>query len=168
MSSYLILVLFVVVIVIGTINKVNCFDSFLKGSKQGLTSTINMFSSLLTFTIAITLLLNCGIIEFLKNKLNFDYSLILIQAFVRPMSSSASLSIMTQIYSQYGVDSLKSIISSMIHYVSDASLYIIPFYCSYYNIKKYDKILCFGLIINIFSYLVSIVIVILFYKFIVL
>ena len=166
MSSYLVLILFVLVIVIGRFNKVNCFDCFLKGSKQGLTSTINMFSSLLTFTIAITLLLNCGIIELLKDKLNFDYGLILIQGLVRPMSSSASLSIMTQIYNQCGVDSFKGILSAMIHYVSDASLYIIPFYCSYYGIKKYDKILCLGLFINILSYLVAIVVVILFYKFI--
>ena len=56
---------------------------------------------------------------------------------------------MTQIYNQCGVDSFKGILSAMIHYVSDASLYIIPFYCSYYGIKKYDKILCLGLFINI-------------------
>ena len=166
MSSYLICILFILIILIGMINKVNCFDSFLAGSKQGLTSTINMFSSLLSFTVAITLLLNCGIIEFLKEKINFDYSLILIQGLVRPMSASASLAIMLEIYNEYGVDDFKSLLSTMIHYVSDASLYIIPFYCSYYKITKYDKIVFLGFIINIISYLSAIIIIIIFYKFI--
>lgn len=166
MSSYLILFITITVVVVGMVNKVNCFDSFYQGTKNGLTSTINMFSSLLTFTIAITLLMNCGIIDFLKDKLNFDYSLILIQCIVRPMSSSASLSIMSEVYIQYGIDSFKGLLSTMIHYVSDASLYIIPFYCSYYNIKKYDRILFLGIIINVISYLLSIIIICTFYFYI--
>lgn len=164
MSSYLIIIIFLIIILVGLKNKVNCFDSFLVGSKSGLTSTINMFSSLLSFMVAITLLLNCGIIDFLKEKINFDFALIVIQILIRPMSSSASLSIMLEIYNQYGVDDFKSLISTMIHYVTDASLYIIPFYCGYINFKKYDKVLILGYIINIFSYLFAILIICIFYK----
>ena len=164
MSSYLIIFIFLSIIIIGSINKINCFDSFMVGCKRGITTSVNMFSTLLVFTISLSFLLNCGLIEFLKEKLNFDYSLIIIQCLVRPMSSSASLSIMTEIYNNSGVDSFKGLLSSMIHYISDASLYIIPFYCELINFKKYNKILVLGFIINICSYIISFLLIILFYK----
>lgn len=164
MSGYLIILIILVILIVGLVNKVNCFDSFYNGAKNGFTITINMFSSLLTFTLAISLFLNCGIIEYLKNNINFDYPLILIQCIVRPMSSSSSLSIMNEIYNNEGVDSFMGILSTMIHYISDSSIYIIPFYCSYFKIKKYERILLFGIIINVISYLIAIIIVIIFYK----
>lgn len=162
MSSYLILFIIVIIFLIGIKNKVNCFDSFLVGAKDGIKTSINMFSSLLVFMIALQLFLSSGIIVFIEKQVNFEYSLILIQMFVRPLSSSSSLSIMTNIYNLYGVDSFIAIVSTMIHYVSDASIYLIPFYCGIYNIKKYDRILFYGIVVNIISYILAILICILF------
>ena len=38
MSSYLILFITITVVVVGMVNKVNCFDSFYQGTKNGLTA----------------------------------------------------------------------------------------------------------------------------------
>lgn len=162
MSEYLIVFIFFIILVIGSIKKVNCFSEFMIGAKEGLYTTVNMFGSLLTFSVAISFLFSSGIIEFLEEKFDFEYGLILIQMIIRPISSSSSLSIMMQCYESYGVDSLIGLLSTGIHYVSDASLYIIPFYCSLIDFKKYDKLLILGIIVNVFSYIVVIIVIVLF------
>lgn len=159
MSNYLIIFLFCFIIVYGAYHKVKVYDAFLEGAKSGLTSTINMFESLLSFSVAISLLLSSGIIEFFQNKMSFSYSLIVLQSFIRPFSSSASLSIMLELYGKYGADDLKSIISTMIHYISDASFYIIPFYFGMNKIKNNDRLILLGFLINMISYVIVIIII---------
>lgn len=166
MSNYLIIIIFLIVLLLGYFQKVNCFEAFLEGSKEGLKTAVNMFSSLLTFTIAISLLFSSGLIDKLQEIISFDYGIILIQVIIRPLSSSSSLSILMKCYETYGIDSFISLISTGIHYVSDASFYIIPFYCSLYSIKKYEKILLLGLIINIISYIIVILIITFYYIFV--
>lgn len=162
MSNYLIISIIILILIVGYIKKVNCFSEFMDGAKEGLRTTVNMFGSLLTFSVAVSFLFSSGIIEFLEEKLSFDYGLIIIQMIIRPISSSSSLSILMSCYEKYGVDSLIGLLSTGIHYVSDASLYIIPFYCSLIDFKKYDKLLILGVIVNIFSYVVVIILFILF------
>lgn len=164
MSQYIFLMLFILLLIFGLYKKVNCYKCFLDGAKEGVVTTINMFSSLLTFMIAITFLTSSGIIEYLSNKFNFNYGMIAIQILIRPISSSSSLSILLDCYNNYGSDSLISIISTMVHYASDASLYIIPFYFNIFGIKENNRILLLGLFTNIFSYIISILLVILFYN----
>lgn len=154
MSNYLIIIIFLFILLVGCLQKVNCFNAFREGSKEGLKTAINMFESLLTFTIAISLLFSSGLIDKLQEVLSFDYGILLVQVLIRPLSSSSSLSILMTCYETYGVDSFISLVSTGIHYISDASFYIIPFYCSLYNIKKYEKILILGLFINIISYII--------------
>lgn len=155
----LILFIFIIILIIGFIKKINCYETFLEGSFEGLHNTVNMFSTLLTFQVAISIFTSSGIIEFLENKLSFNYSYLIIQMIVRPFSSSSSLSIMLKCYELYGSDGFISLLSTGIHYISDASIYIIPFYLSTINIKKFDKLLLLGLFVNLFSYFVVILLI---------
>lgn len=162
MNNYIIITLLIIVFIIGLKNKVNCYESFIEGVKEGTKISVNMFSNLLVFMIALSFLFSSGLIEFVENNFNFKYTTILIQMLIRPLSASASLSILVENYSKYGVDSFISIMSSMIHYVSDATLYLVPFYCGIYKINKQTRIIIYGIVINLFSYLISILLVSLF------
>ena len=159
MSNYLLLGMFVIIIIHGFFNKVNLYDSFVEGTKQSIKTIGNMFSTLVSFFIALSFLFSSGIIDYIESIVSFKYSIILIQCLVRPISSSSSMSIMLECYSLYGSDHIISIISTLIHYVSDASIYIITFYFGMYKINELDYVLKYGLIINIFSYIVSIAII---------
>lgn len=164
MSNLFIIILFLLVLIIGYFKKVDCFNEFIYGSKEGVKTTINMFSSLLTFQVALSFLFSSGLIDYISNLFDFDYGLLLVQIIVRPLSSSSSLSLMLEIYKNFGVDSFISLLSTGLHYVSDASLYIIPFYTSLYNIKKTDKLILLGFILNIISYIIVIFITFFFYN----
>ena len=71
-----------------------------------------MFSTLVSFFIALSFLFSSGIIDYIESIVSFKYSIILIQCLVRPISSSSSMSIMLECYSLYGSDHIISIIST--------------------------------------------------------
>jgi len=158
MSSLLLVIIFIIVLSMGLFTKVNCYGCYIDGAKEGLKTTVNMFSYLLTFSIAVTLLNSSGILNFISELLNIKYVPIIIQMLIRPLSSSSSLSMMLDTYNSSGIDSKISIIATLINYVSDSTLYIVPFYCGVINIKRYNKIIFLGLIVNYFSYLLVIIV----------
>lgn len=162
MSNYIIVSIFSFIIIYGFVKKVNIYDSFIEGAKGTVKTIISMFPTLIAFYISLSFLLSSGLIDFIEDNMNFEYGVVLVQSLVRPLSSSASMSIMLECISKYGSDHLITIISTMIHYVSDASIYIITFYFGMYKIKNMDYLLKYGLMINLFSYLVSIILVIIF------
>lgn len=162
MSNYIIVSLFSFIIIYGFVKNVNIYDSFIEGAKGTVKTIISMFPTLIAFYISLSFLLSSGLIDFIEDNMNFQYGVVLVQSLVRPLSSSASMSIMLECISKYGSDHLITIISTMIHYVSDASIYIITFYFGMYKIKNMDYLLKYGLMINLFSYLVSIILVIIF------
>ena len=158
-SSYYIIFIFLIVIIYGVFKKVNVYDSFINGAKEGIVSVINMFSFILTFMIAINLLNSSGIIDYFINKLNIKFIDLLIQMIVRPFSSSSSLSIMTSIYEKHGVDSIYGVLSTFIHSVSDTTFYIITFYYGSIGIKPNGKLILSGILVNVIGNVLLIVVI---------
>ena len=158
-SSYYIIFIFFIVIIYGVFKKVNVYDSFINGVKEGIVSVINMFSFILTFMIAINLLSSSGIIDYFINKLNIKFIDLLIQMIVRPFSSSSSLSIMTSIYEKHGVDSIYGVLSTFIHSVSDTTFYIITFYYGSIGIKPNGKLILSGILVNVIGNVLLIVVI---------
>jgi len=158
-SSYYIIFIFFIVIIYGVFKKVNLYDSFINGVKEGIVSVINMFSFILTFMIAINLLNSSGIIDYFINKLNIKFIDLLIQMIVRPFSSSSSLSIMTSIYEKHGVDSIYGVLSTFIHSVSDTTFYIITFYYGSIGIKPNGKLILSGILVNVIGNVLLIVVI---------
>lgn len=164
-SSLLIFIYIIFVLIYAIINKVNCFDAFISGVKEGTSTVINMFSYLLAFVLMINLINASGILEYLENTLfkNTFSPIIFIQMLIRPFSGSSSFAMMLDIYEKYGVDSLEGLFSTFIHTISDSSIYIIIFYFGAIEIKKYKGVVKLGVIINIIGYILALIILYLFF-----
>lgn len=160
-SSYLIIGYIILVLLFGIINKVNCFDSFTIGVKEGTKTVVNMFTFILGFVFMINLIESSGILKFLENTLfkNTFSPIMLIQMLIRPFSGSSSYIMMLDIYEKIGPDSFEGLFSTFIHTISDSSIYIIAFYFGAVEIKKYKNVISFGVILNILGYLLSILII---------
>lgn len=160
-SSYLIIGYIILVLLFGIINKVNCFDSFTIGVKEGTKTVVNMFTFILGFGFMINLIESSGILKFLENTLfkNTFSPIMLIQMLIRPFSGSSSYIMMLDIYEKIGPDSFEGLFSTFIHTISDSSIYIIAFYFGAVEIKKYKNVISFGVILNILGYLLSILII---------
>ena len=140
------------IILYGVVEKKKMFDIFLKGAKDGIKIVIKIFPTLVGLFLAIGLLRNSGILEFIINIINpilLKFQIpneILPLAILRPISGSASIAIATDIMKSFGVDSNIGIIASVIMGSTETTLYTIAVYTSSVNIKDTKYVLPAALI----------------------
>ena len=168
-SSLFIPILVLVVIVYGVCKKVNVYDSFVKGAKEGVPMAFSMFFSLLAMILGVNIFLNSCIIDyffgFLKPLLLLIHipAEVLPVAVMRPLSGSFGLALLNDMYKIYGPDSFISVLASVIQGSSDTTLYIITLYFGTIGIKKIKYALWVGLLTDLFMVVLSLIIVPLFF-----
>ncbi|HEY8445017.1 MAG TPA: hypothetical protein VIK94_02690 [Bacilli bacterium] len=140
-----------IVIIISIIKKVNGYDAFIEGVKDGTRTVVNMFSNLLGFVLVVKCIESCGIIEDLGRIVNPN---LFVQSIIRPLSASSSMAIMISNFETYGVDSDVSILSTFIHTTIDTSFYIIVLYYSSCDIKNYRYTFLMSIIIVMIAYVI--------------
>lgn len=169
MFNYIIPIIVIIILVYGIYKKVDIFDEFLLGVKEGLKSSINLFPTIFAMIIAINLLTTSGFILDLSNTLRSLFNLIhfpvetLPLALLRPISGSASLTILKEILSTYGPDSFIGRVSSVMQGSTDTTIYIISLYFASIGVKKIRYSLIVGLLSDLVSIILSIVVVSIFF-----
>lgn len=154
--SKIILPFFVLVIILyGVKKKVNIYDSFLEGAKDGLVTVFNIFPAILGMIFAINIFLDSHILNYLMSLLrNTNIPIEIIpMAILRPISGTASLAILNDILKIYGPDSYMGILSSILQGCTDTTIYVIALYYGTIKIKKIKH----SLIVGLFSDLVGII-----------
>mgnify|MGYP003294231001 CR=1 FL=1 len=84
-------------------------------------------------------------------------------AILRPISGSSSLIVLNDILSKYGPDSFIGRVASVMQGSTDTTIYIISMYFSSIGIKKIKYSLVVGLIADVISIILSIIIVKIFF-----
>ena len=150
---YIIGLYILITISYSVIKKNNTYLSFTNGVKEGINIVINMFSVLVVFSICITCIENCGIINYLSIKYNNSGIInIIIQMIVRPLSNGSSYALLMSIYDKYGINSFYGFLSTFIHSTCDTLFYIITIYYSYSKVKLGIKPFIYGIITILFCY----------------
>lgn len=165
MFNYFIPIIVIIILVYGIYKKVNIFDTFLLGVKEGLKTSINLFPTIFAMIIAINLLTTSGfifnIVNIFKpifNKLSLPIE-VLPLGLLRPISGSASLTMLSEILNIYGPDSFIGRIASVMQGSTDTTIYIISLYFASIGIKKIKYSLLVGLLSDLISIILSIFIV---------
>jgi len=168
-SNLFIPLLVLSIVIYGAYKKINVYDSFVEGSKEGFSMVLNMFPPLLAMIFGINIFTNSGLIDeiftFLK-PLFFVLHIpleILPIAVMRPLSGSFGLALLNDMFSTYGPDNFLSIMASVIQGSSDTTLYIITLYFGTIGIKKIKYALWVGLLADLATVILSIMIVPLFF-----
>lgn len=168
-SNLFIPIIVLVVIIYGAYKKVNVYDSFVSGAKEGLPMVCSMFFSLLAMIFGVNIFLNSGIIDYFFDFLKPFLMLVHIPAEVlpvaimRPLSGSFGLALLNDLYKLYGPDSFISVLASVIQGSSDTTIYVITLYFGTIGIKKIRYALWVGLLTDLFMVLLSLIIVPLFF-----
>ncbi len=164
--SKLMIPLFVLfVIFYGLKKKIVIYDVFLEGAKEGLVTVFNIFPSIIAMVFAINIFLNSNILDFLFQFLNPLLSIlniplnILPMALIRPISGTASLAIMNDIFIKYGPDSLSGRIASVLQGCTDTTIYVLALYFGSIKISKTRHALSTGLFADFIGILASFLIV---------
>lgn len=165
MTNYLIPILVIIILGYGVYKKVDIFDTFLLGAKEGLKVSVNLFPTIFAMVIAINILTSSNVLvdisRFLSplfQKLYFPVELLPL-GILRPISGSSSLVILNNILSINGPDSLIGRIASVMQGSTDTTIYIISLYFSSVGIKKIKYSLIVGLLADLISIILSVIIV---------
>ncbi len=164
LSTISIPLIFLIITVVGIKEKVNVFDLFIKGAKNGMKTVIRLYPTLLGIFIAVGMLRNSGVLEFITkmlypiiNFVNFPEE-ILPLAIIRPISGSAAIATATDIMSKFGVDTIIGLIASVIMGSTETTFYTIAVYTSHIKVNKSGKILIASLMADIVGIAVSILV----------
>ncbi len=165
MSQYLIPTFIFLILAFAFINGVDGYSSFLKGAKEGLKFLIEIIPIYFAMVLVSSLLVNSNIINDFLNFLNVKLlytSEVIIQMFLRPISGTASLSLMVETFFKYGVDSKEGIAASIIQGATDTTFYVVSMYFGVTKVKKTKKILLHALIIDIIGFIIATILLFLF------
>ena len=67
MINYFIPLVVIIIIIYGIYKKIDIFDTFIIGVKEGMTLSINLFPTIFAMIIAITMITDSGIINYICN-----------------------------------------------------------------------------------------------------
>lgn len=160
-SKFIIPIITLIVIIYALYKKVDIYNEFLEGVKEGLHLSLEIFPSMFAMIISVTVLVKSNIINDLISIININLfpKEILPIALLRPISSSSSLMILNDILRNFGPDSLIGKISSIITGSTDTTIYIIGMYYSSIKVKKIRHSLIVGLLADLSCVIISILIV---------
>ena len=168
-SIIIIPIIVLLIIIYGYKKKINIYDSFLNGAKEGLITTFNIFPALIAMVFAVNIFLKSNFIEFslgfltpVLKHLNIPLE-ILPMAFLRPISGSSTLVIMNELFSAHGPDSLIGRLASIIQGCTDTTFYVMTLYFSSVKILKTRYALKVGLFADLCGIIASFIIVKLFF-----
>lgn len=168
-SSLIIPLLILIIVIHGAYKKVNVYDVFVEGAKEGIEIGISIFPCLLGMILGINVLISSNFLDVVFSffKPLFEFLRIpmdiLPLAFLRPISGSASLSMLNNLLEKFGPDSFIGRLSSTIQGSTDTTIYILTLYFGSIGIKKIRYALKAGLIADLTGIIVSIIIVSLFF-----
>ena len=168
--SKIVIPLFVFFVVFyGFIKKVNLYDSFLEGAKEGLHISVNIFPNVLAMVFAINIFLDSNFVyEILRvfegflMKVNIPLD-ILPMAILRPISGTATLAIMNDIFMSYGPDSYAGRLASVLQGCTDTTIYVLALYFGSIGVKKIRYSLVVGLIADLICITIAFILTAIFF-----
>ena len=144
-SNGLILLLFIVFIVGGLIRRINVYESFIEGAKQGFQVAVTVIPYLVAMLVAISVLRSCGVLDFIVGGIgsffhllgiNTDFVPALPTALMRPLSGAAGRGMMITTMTQYGPDSFVGKLACIFQGTTDSTFYIVALYFGSVGISK--------------------------------
>lgn len=148
----------------GLIRKVKVYEVFVEGAKEGFTTAVRIIPYLVAMLFAIGVFRASGAMDVLASILSPVTSLIgmpadaLPMAFLRPLSGSGSLGLMTEIMKAHGPDSFTGVLVSTMYGSSETTFYVLAVYFGAVQIRNTRHAVAAGLIADLFGMLGALVI----------
>lgn len=151
-------------IILYSFKKVNVYDSFISGVKDSFSMIKSLFPTMLAMIMGVNIFINSGLLSYIISLFEFFFRIVNIPsqiisiALIRPISGSASLAILNNIYQVNGPDSFVGLIASIMQGSTDTTFYILTLYFGSIGIKKIRHALISGLCADLIGIVASIII----------
>lgn len=134
MTDYILPAIIAVIIGYALFKKVNVFDCFIAGGKEGIKTAVQLAPTLIGLIVAINMLTASGAFDMLSQaiaplaqKLGFPAEIVPLAA-VRPFSGSGALAMFETIINQYGPDSVQGRVASIMMGSTETTFYATAVY----------------------------------------
>ena len=141
-SDFLIPVTILFIVVFGCLQKVDIYEAFLEGAKEGLQTVIDILPTLIGLVMAVEVVRAGGLlnlmVEFLRpfsDAIGFPAELAPL-SIVRLISSSAATGLLTDLFANYGPDSEIGRVASVMMSCTETVFYTMSLYFLSVGIKK--------------------------------
>ena len=142
-------------VIMGLVKKVNVYDSFVEGAKEGFKVAVGIIPYLIAILVAIGMFRASGAMDWLLwgiektvafVGLNTDFVGALPTALMKPLSGSGARGMMLDTMNTYGADAFVSKLACIVQGSTDTTFYILALYFGSVGITKTRNALTCGLI----------------------
>ncbi|KMT64047.1 nucleoside recognition domain-containing protein [Catenovulum maritimum] len=154
------------------LKKVDVYQSFVDGAKEGFGTAVNIIPYLLAMLIAIGLIRSCGLLDGILNGLKFVLTLFsmdikfvdaLPTGLLKPLSGSGARAMMIETMQTHGADSFAGRLSSIMQGSTETTFYVLAVYFGAVGIKYTRHAVSCGLIADAAGLTAAIVVCYLFF-----
>lgn len=166
-ANILLFSVIVLFILTGIRKKINVYDSFVEGAKEGFTTAIRIIPYLVAFLVGIAVFRTSGAMDLLiegiatvVGSMGIDTSFVgaLPTALMKSLSGSGANGLMIDTMQEFGVDSFVGRMSCVVRGASDTTFYILAVYFGSVGISKTRNAVTCGLIADFSGILAAILI----------
>lgn len=164
-SNYFLPILVFIIILYALFKKVDLYDSFIRGAKDGIRLGFTVFPCLVAMIFGINILLGSGFINAIFDNFKSFFTSIGVPvevmplALIRPISGNASFLLMTDLIKNYGADSIIGNLAACMQGATDTTIYVLSLYFGSIGIKKIRYALTAGLFADLITIVMSIILV---------
>jgi spore maturation protein SpmA len=171
-SGFILLGIIVSFIGLATYRKVNVFDSFIEGAKEGFQTVLKILPYMVGMFVAIGVFRAAGCLDFIMGGLRqvflamgckTEFIDAIPTALMRPLSSSGANTITLDLIKHNGVDSFAARLSGVIQGSSDTTFYIVALYFGSVGVKNARYAITYGLLTDLAGFVAAIFMAYLFF-----
>ena len=171
-ANILLMTIIVAFIIAGMRKRVNVYDAFIEGAKDGFTTAVRIIPYLVAILVGIGVFRASGAMDMLVGGVrrmvetvggNTDFVEALPTALMKPLSGSGARGMMVDAMQTYGADSFAGRLSSIFQGSTDTTFYILAVYFGSVGISKTRHAVACGLLADLAGILAAIAICYMFF-----
>lgn len=130
---------------IGALRKVNVYDAFIEGAREGLGFTVTLLPYLIAMLVAVGVLRASGVLDagldgirWVAEGMGWDTRFIdaLPTAFIKPLSGSGARAMMIETMDNFGVDSFPALAAATMQGSTETTFYVLAVYFGAVGVSK--------------------------------
>jgi len=171
-ANILLMTIIVLFIVAGVRKRINVYDAFIEGAKEGFQTAVRIIPYLVAILVAIGVFRASGAMDYLVDGVrglvamcggNTDFVGALPTALMKPLSGSGARGMMVDAMTTYGADSFVGRLSCIFQGSTDTTFYILAVYFGSVNIKFTRHAVACGLLADLAGVIAAIAMAYLFF-----
>jgi spore maturation protein SpmA len=171
-ANFILISIIMLFIVLALLKKVNVYDAFIEGAKEGFNVAIKIIPFLVAILVAIGIFRASGAMDFIISGItaffawmgvDTQFTKALPVAFMKPLSGSGARGLMIDAMTTYGADSFVGRLACAMQGTTDTTFYIIAVYFGSVGIKNTRYAIGCGLLADLAGFTAAILVAYLFF-----